>query len=375
MEAIRQLNFFHHQPVSPTEASRNQESPRRTTLMETAHATHKIVLENWKPLTTAFIAYFIGLGAFTRLKGKELIAASAACAAFTVAKSESIGWIATLPVIYGIARTLFNLAPTSNATAAGMPSRSERTPEQEPSQEAQSGRGEDHPIAVDPRTFQEALNDAGHTLEVGVTAPTVVAAPEDGLGALRAASPASSPRDELFVALDSPASTERRADVVSPLVKRTGAPQELPATDRPLTSSTPPFAGSVVVAQAASPLTTRVVELIPTPVTQGAAQQSEREALGNNGLDMDSADLASSFAASSVAGDEVLELPEELDLAPTLAELEEIAELTEIETAEAAAKLQKAMAEKQIAFRQFSHFQELAAHRMLGLKLSLFSKL
>lgn len=122
---------------------------------------------NYRPLITAFLLYFVALGSITHLKGKELLAASAGSAAWTVVHgSSALGLAATAPVVYGVAKMLFNWATTPSATlpmkqaAPVFMSRPQSRTHQEAVRDPLS-----HDAPQDFRVFEEAWQAASQKLQ------------------------------------------------------------------------------------------------------------------------------------------------------------------------------------------------------------------
>ena len=131
--------------------------------------------ENYRPLLTAFLLYFVALGSITKLKGKELIAASAGSAAWTVVNGASVtGLAATAPIVYGIARMLFNWATTPSSTYERPQAPTHLRRQQEDRRAHQVSFEpvyQEAEIQEDSRSFEQAWKDASQTVRTSQLQP------------------------------------------------------------------------------------------------------------------------------------------------------------------------------------------------------------
>lgn len=185
MEYLKSLNLsglgspLTHNPFSSGKSAVTRKGVPARDLSDVDHAVITFVQNNWKHIVTAFLLYTFAGATFTKLKGRELVAFSSVAAVWTVFQGFS-AWslAATAPIIYGIAKVIFNWATSGNST----PGQREYRPPVFPAQQAerrdtaasQQQRGQTSPERreepssrleeQDLRSFEEAWNGVQHTL-------------------------------------------------------------------------------------------------------------------------------------------------------------------------------------------------------------------
>ncbi|QVL57630.1 MAG: hypothetical protein KFB93_00725 [Simkaniaceae bacterium] len=179
MELLRSMQPSFLKPAQAGQAEelqRNQSASSEIRAAATLNTISEFFQENYRPLITAFLLYFVALGSITKLKGKELIAASAGSAAWTVVNGAGIvGLAATAPIVYGVARMLFNWATTPSSTSYQRPRVDPFLHRQEQRREQQVRRQPPVSVAsvhdnttsldqVDLRAFDQAWEGASRTL-------------------------------------------------------------------------------------------------------------------------------------------------------------------------------------------------------------------
>lgn len=153
-----------------SKAAKHQPSPPPLPDMSgEARVVVNFVKENWKDIVTAFLLYTFVAATFTSLKGRELVAFSSMAAAWTVFQGVSVWSLATAaPIIYGIARVIFNWA-----TAPAQGERQQRfVPSHQPTSHHADApiRDQAHDprrggtVSQDQRVFERAWQDAQSTL-------------------------------------------------------------------------------------------------------------------------------------------------------------------------------------------------------------------
>ncbi len=230
MEFLRRTNFFG--PSSPLTHNffTSEKAPvaknqfvDKSNLSDEDHAVVAFVRDNWKNIVTAFLLYMFAAATFTKLKGRELVAFSSVAAVWTVFQGFS-AWslAAAAPIIYGIAKVVFNWATSGNSTPAQREYRPPVFPAQQTERRdtaaSQQRRGQTSPDRregassrleeQDLRSFEEAWNGAQRT----PSQPGAIKSPADGVsvvvdqsGIKEAHTPPST----------SPRSTDRQPTVVA----------------------------------------------------------------------------------------------------------------------------------------------------------------
>lgn len=153
-----------------SKAAKHQPSPPPLPDMSgEARVVVNFVKENWKEIVTAFLLYTFAAATFTSLKGRELVAFSSMAAAWTVFQGVSVWSLATAaPIIYGIARVIFNWA-----TAPAQGERQQRfVPSHQPTSHDHNAPGGDQSqdprrggtVSQDQRGLEQAWQGAQRTL-------------------------------------------------------------------------------------------------------------------------------------------------------------------------------------------------------------------
>ena len=108
-----------HNPFSSGKSAVTRKDVPARDLSDVDHAVITFVQNNWKHIVTAFLLYTFAGATFTKLKGRELVAFSSVAAVWTVFQGFS-AWslAAAAPIIYGIAKVVFNWATSGNSTPA-----------------------------------------------------------------------------------------------------------------------------------------------------------------------------------------------------------------------------------------------------------------